>query len=143
MSSAKGFTLIELLVVVLIIAILATYVGINVAKEPGKARVTTAIAQIKTFRQALEMYRMEQGRLPSQEQGIRALCEKPILPPVPQSYPADGYMESRKLPLDPWGHEYVYIVPGSKSESYEIITYGADGEPGGTGESADISSSSL
>ena len=143
MNMRSGFTLVELLVVVLIIAILATYVGVNIAREPGKARKTAAIAQVKTLRSALEMYRMDQGKLPTQEQGLKALCEKPTLSPVPVTYPPDGYLESRKLPLDPWGHEYVYLVPGPGGTSFELISYGADGQEGGSGENADILCSEL
>jgi general secretion pathway protein G len=143
MNTRSGFTLVELLVVVLIISILATYVGVNIAREPGKARKTAAIAQIKTLKAALEMYRMEQGRLPTQQQGLNALCEKPTLAPVPEIYPADGYLESRKVPLDPWGHEYVYLVPGPKGTSFDILSYGADGQENGVGEDADLLSSEL
>lgn len=143
MKNKAGFTLVELLVVVLIIAILATYVGVNIAREPGKARRTAAIAQIKTIKAALEMYRMEQGRLPTQEQGLAALCEKPSLPPIPATYPGDGYLESKKFPRDPWGHEYVYLTPGPQGMSFEIISYGADGQEGGTAEDADLLSSEL
>ena len=141
MNCRSGFTLVELLVVVLIISILATYVGINVVKEPGKARHTAAVTQIKTLKTALDLYRMEHGNLPTAEQGLMALVEKPTLPPVPDTYPADGYLQSRKLPRDPWNHDYVYLVPGSHGESCEIISYGADGQAGGEGENADISSS--
>ena len=143
MRTQSGFTLVELLVVVLIIAILATYVGVNIAREPGKARKTAAVAQIKTFKAALEMYRMEHGKLPTQEQGLKALCERPTLPPTPENYPPDGYLESRRLPLDPWGHEFVYLVPGPQGMSFEIISYGADGQEGGTGDNADLVSSEL
>jgi len=143
MNARSGFTLVELLVVVLIIAILATYVGVNVAREPGKARKAAAVMQVKTLKAALEMYRMEQGHLPTQEQGLKALCEKPVLSPIPETYPGDGYLESRKLPVDPWGHEYVYLVPGSRGESFEIICYGADGREGGEAENTDISSSEI
>jgi len=72
-----------------------------------------------------------------------ALCEKPTLAPVPEIYPADGYLESRKVPLDPWSHEYVYLVPGPKGTSFEIISYGADGQESGVGEDADLLSSEL
>ena len=141
MKTKAGFTLLEILVVVLIITILATIVGVNVAKKPGQARVSAAMAQIRIFCTALQMYRMEHGCLPTQEQGLMALCQKPATPPIPERYPEDGYLESRKLPLDPWRHDYVYLVPGASGEPYEIISYGSDNEPGGEEEAADISSS--
>ncbi len=81
--------------------------------------------------------------MPTQEQGLAALCVKPSVSPVPEQYPEDGYLESRKVPLDPWNREYVYLVPGRNGESFEILTYGSDGEPGGEGEAADTSSSDL
>jgi len=143
MNMRSGFTLVELLVVVLIIAILATYVGVNIANAPGKTRKTAALAQIKTIKSALEMYRADHGRLPTQEQGLKSLCEKPVVPPVPENYPADGYLDSRNVPKDPWGHEYVYIVPGPAGRSYDIICYGADGQEGGTEDNADIIASEL
>jgi len=139
----SGFTLIEILVVVLIITILATIVGVSVVKEPGRARVAAARAQIKVFGTALQLYRMDNGALPTQAQGLKALVEKPALAPVPPAYRSEGYLESRNLPADPWGNPYVYLVPGAKSAPYEIITYGADGEPGGEDEAADIASSDL
>ncbi len=139
----SGFTLIEILVVVLIISILAGIVGLNVLRHPGEAKITAAKLQLKTFKGALQLYRMEQNHYPTQEQGLNALCVKPTVAPVPEKYPAEGYLESRKLPKDPWNHDYIYLVPGRNQEPYEIITYGADGEPGGTGDAADISSSDL
>jgi general secretion pathway protein G len=142
-ASRGGFTLLEILVVVLIITILATIVGVNVAKRPGEARAVAATAQIRTFQTALQLYRMEQGGLPSQRQGLSALCEKPKAPPVPERYPDGGYLESGHVPLDPWGHDYVYLVPGPGGAAYDIISYGADGQPGGDGENADISSATL
>lgn len=141
--SRRGFTLVELLVVVLIITILATIVGVSVLKAPGKARRAKAIANISAFKSAIQLYSMAHGSIPTQEQGLKALVEKPTAPPVPDNYPQDGYLDTRKLPKDPWGREYIYLVPGSQGESYEIICYGADGEPGGTEEKADISSSEL
>jgi general secretion pathway protein G len=140
MGGKAGFTLLEILVVVLIITILATVVGVNVAREPGRARVAAAKAQIQAMETALRMYRMEQGALPTQRQGLRALCEKPTEAPIPAKYPAGGYLEAGKVPLDPWGHEYVYLVPGRGGSACEVISYGADGEPGGVGEDADLSS---
>jgi len=142
-QKSGGFTLLEILVVVLIITVLATIVGVNVAREPGKARVAAATAQIQAFRTALQLYQMEQGRIPTQEQGLQALCTCPTVEPIPERYPENGYLDSRTVPLDPWGHPYVYLVPGTTGEPYEIISYGSDGEPGGTGEAADISSAKL
>ena len=143
MHGKRGFTLLEILVVVLIISVLATIVGVAVAKRPGEARVAAAKAQIRIFKTALELYRMEQGMVPTQQQGLRALCHKPEVPPFPPRYPEEGYLSSREVPLDPWGHEYVYMAPARDGSAYEILTYGADGQPGGTGEDADISSADL
>ena len=135
------FTLLEILVVVLIITILATFVGVNLVKEPGRARTANATAQITTFRTALQLYRMDNGFYPTMRQGLDALCEKPGTPPIPAKFREGGYLESRNFPLDPWSNEYVYLVPGPDGEPYEIISYGSDGEPGGEGEDADIRSS--
>ncbi len=140
MRRQAGFTLLEILVVVMIITILATIVGVQVAKEPARARVAKARTQVGSIRTALQMYRMDNGSLPTQEQGLSALCEAPTLPPAPASYRPEGYLDSRKPPLDPWGNEYVYLVPGADGAPYEILTYGADGEEGGEGENADLSS---
>ncbi len=138
-----GFTLIEILVVVLIITILAGIVGVGVLRHPGEAKIAAAKLQIKTFKSALQLYRMEQNRYPAQAQGLPALCRRPSIPPVPEKYPEEGYLDSRNLPQDPWKNDYIYIVPGRNNEPYEIISYGSDGEPGGTGDAADISSSDL
>jgi general secretion pathway protein G len=135
--------LLEILVVVLIITILATIVGVQVAKEPGKARVTAATAQIRAFRTALQLYRMQNGFVPTQEQGLVALCQKPTVAPIPNAFPDEGYLETPNLPTDPWGRPYVYVVPGPAGQPYEIVTYGSDGEPGGQGEATDLSSASL
>ena len=143
MKTRAGFTLLEILVVVMIITILATIVGVSVSRRPGEARVMAAKVQIAAFRTALDLYRMDQGQFPSQEQGLKALCEKPTIPPIPDKYPDEPYLRSRKVPMDPWKHDYVYLVPGAQGEKYEIISYGAGGEQGGEGEAADISSSDL
>jgi general secretion pathway protein G len=141
--SRAGFTLLEILVVVLIISILAAIVGINIGHKPGEARVAASVAQVRAFRTALQLYRMEQGTNPSQEQGLTALCVKPTSAPVPPRYPEDGYLETRNLPRDPWGNDYLYLVPGPDGDPYEIISYGSDHEHGGEGEAADITSASL
>ena len=138
MRGRRGFTLLELLVVVLIIAILATFVGVQVAQYPAQARVTAAKAQLTVFRSALGQYRMHNGTVPTAAQGLAALCEKPTLPPVPDNYPAEGYLESRRVPTDPWGRPYVYLAPGPEGQPYEIVSYGADVEPDGEGEDTDL-----
>jgi general secretion pathway protein G len=131
----------EVLVVLIIITILATIVGVNVIRKPAEARMAAAQVQIKAFQTALQMYKAEQGRYPTQEQGLEALCVKPAVSPIPAQYPEEGDLESRHVPLDPWKRAYLYLAPGRNDEPYEIISYGADGELGGAGEDADISSS--
>jgi general secretion pathway protein G len=139
----SGFTLVEILVVVLIITVLAGLVAVNVIHAPGEARVAAARLDINQILTALDLYKMAQGQYPTQDQGLLALVEKPARDPVPRNYPADGYLKGRAVPKDPWGGEYIYLVPGRAGESYEVISYGRDGEPGGTGDAADISSSTL
>jgi general secretion pathway protein G len=86
------------------------------------------------------MYNIQNGRYPTADQGLKALREKPSLVPVPERYPQGGYLDGRKtIPRDAWGHDYVCLVPGRGGEPFEVISYGADGEPGGEGDNADIS----
>jgi general secretion pathway protein G len=143
MRRKRGFTLLELLVVLAIIAILGAYVGVQVAQFPAQARITAAKAQLKTFHQALGLYRQRHSAVPTAAQGLRALVACPTFPPVPENYPAEGYLDSRRLPADPWGRDYVYVVPGPEGLPYDIISYGADGEPGGDGDAADLVLSQL
>jgi general secretion pathway protein G len=142
-DSKSGFTLIEILVVIIIITILASIVSVNVLRKPGEARVSAAKLQIKQLQTAVQLFKTEQGRAPTQAQGLEALVSKPTSDPVPQQYPTDGYLESRKMPKDPWNHDYIYLIPGRAVEVFEVISYGSDGEPGGEGEAADLSSSEL
>ncbi|MCS6771631.1 MAG: type II secretion system major pseudopilin GspG [Kiritimatiellae bacterium] len=138
-----GFTLVEILVVLAIITILASVVTVTLVRKPGEARVAATKLQIRQLQTALNVYRTEQGRYPTQEQGLEALVRKPDIEPVPVNYPAEGYLEGRRLPADAWGNPFVYLSPGRAGESFEILSYGSDGEPGGEGEAADISSSDL
>jgi general secretion pathway protein G len=140
-ESRRGFTLIEILVVIVIISVLASFVALNVVNKPSEARTSVAKLQVKELQSALQVYRTEQGRYPTQAQGLEALIRKPAQDPVPENYPEDGYLAALSLPRDPWNHAYIYLVPGRKGEPYEVICYGSDGEPGGKGEAADISSS--
>ncbi|OGV64579.1 MAG: type II secretion system protein GspG [Lentisphaerae bacterium RIFOXYC12_FULL_60_16] len=139
----SGFTLLEILVVLAIITILGTLVGVSVARHPGQARRTAAETQIRIFRQALQLYRMEQGMIPTTRQGLEALCRKPDVDPLPARYPAEGYLESPVVPKDPWGNPYAYRSPGPEGAIFEVISYGSDGEPGGDGEAADMTSANL
>lgn len=138
-----GFTLIEVLVVLAIIAILGGFVALNISNRPAEAKVDAARMQLQVFKSAVNSYRIDHGRVPSREQGLMALIEKPSSPPVPENYPQDGYLDTRQLPSDPWKNDYIYLAPGRSGESFEIITYGSDGEPGGNDDAADLSSSAL
>lgn len=132
-----GFTLIELMVVIVILGILAGIVVPRFMDEPHKARVVKAKLQIENFSTALKKYYLDNGFYPSTEQGLQALVSKPSSGKVPRQYPDGGYIS--KIPLDPWGNDYVYISPGSHG-SFDLVSYGADGQQGGADEGADIQS---
>jgi general secretion pathway protein G len=133
----KGFTLIEIMVVVVILGILVGIVAPRFLDEPDKAKRTKAAVQIKNFEEALAMYKLDNGFFPSTEQGLNSLVTRPEIGRIPQRYRDGGYL--RRLPLDPWGNDYIYISPGIHGEA-DILSYGADGEPGGEGKNADIKS---
>jgi general secretion pathway protein G len=143
MKDKSGFTFLEILIAMLIISILSGVVGLSLYQYVRKAKVEAARAQIKTLQTALQMYRVAHGQLPTQEQGLAALCMPPTSAPVPENYPEEGYLERRTVPDDPWGRPYVYLIPGRNNEAFEILCYGGDGEEGGTGEATDISSATL
>jgi general secretion pathway protein G len=130
-----GFTLLELLVVIVIIGLLAAYVGPKYFSQLGKSEVTVARAQIEAFEKSLDTYRLDVGRYPTTEEGLNAL----ITAPATGAAKWNGPYLKKGVPPDPWGHAYQYRAPGSKAE-YEILSLGKDGQPGGTGEAADISS---
>jgi len=134
-ARTAGFTLLELLVVIVIIGLLAAYVGPKYFSQLGKSEVTVARAQIEAFEKSLDTYRLDVGRYPTTEEGLNALVTAPATGAAKWSGP---YLK-KALPLDPWGHAYQYRAPGTKAE-YEILSLGKDGQPGGTGEAADISS---
>ena len=142
-QSRGGFTFLELLVSITIIAILSGVVGLGVYRYIKEARVTTAKQQIQILKSAIVGYAAEQGTIPKQEQGLDALVHKTSVPPVPEKFPEGVYLDSPRVPRDPWKHDYIYLAPGHNNEPFEIISYGADGEPGGAGDAADISSSNL
>lgn len=128
-----GFTLLELLVVIVIIGLLAAYVGPKYFAQLGKSEVTVAKAQMESFEKSLDTYRLDVGRYPTTEEGMAALMTAP--PNVAAKW--NGPYLKKSIPPDPWGNPYQYRAPGTKSE-YEIISTGKDGQPGGTGENADI-----
>ena len=136
-----GSTLEEILVVIAIISLLAGVVLLNVAPQIGMGSQAAAKAQIQVLSSAATTYRMAHGRYPSQPQGLEALVRKPTQEPIPENYPAGGYLSGRSVPADPWKNPYIYLCPGRQNEPFEILSYGADGEPGGSGADADISSS--
>ena len=136
-----GFTLVEILVVIAIISLLAGVVLLNIAPQMGLGSQAAAKAQIQVLSSAATTFRMAHGRFPTQQQGLEALVRKPAEEPVPQNYPEGGYLNGRTVPPDPWKRPYIYLCPGRQNENFEILSYGADGEPGGSGADADLSSS--
>ena len=128
----RGFTLLELLVVMVIIGLLAGYVGPRFFSQIGKSEVNTARAQIDAFEKALDQYRLDVGRYPSAEQGLPAL----MAAPAGASRWQGPYLR-KAVPADPWGNPYRYRQPGEHGE-YDLFSYGADGQPGGEGTNADI-----
>jgi len=131
----RGFTLIELMVVMLIIGVLAALIVPNVLERADDAKVTAAKTDISNLVQALKLYRLDNGRYPSQEQGLAALVTKPTNEPAPANWKKNLDL----LPNDPWGKPYVYINPGVKGE-IDVMSFGADGQAGGEGKNADIGS---
>lgn len=137
-----GFTLIEIMVVVIIIGVLAALVAPRLMHRVDDARVTKAEIQIMNFETALKMFKMDNGFYPSTLQGLNALISAPITGIVPENFRANGYLGKNTLETDPWGNEYIYISPGTQGD-YDIISYGADSQPGGKGYNADIINSEI
>ena len=136
-SLQRGFTLIEILVVVSILAILGALIVPKIMDRPNEARVVAAKHDIGTVVAALKLYKLDNGRYPTTEQGLQALVEKPTSEPVPGNWKSGGYLE--KMPKDPWGRDYLYLNPGIKGE-IDAMSYGADGQEGGEGFGADLGS---
>lgn len=138
LEQRRGFTLIEILVVIAVISILASIVSPMVFRNVGDANVSTARAQIEIFGMALDAYRLDNGRYPTSEEGLRVLRESP------EGEAGDrwrGPYLRKDVPLDPWGRPYVYVSPGEVNpDSYDLLSLGRDGEPDGDGEDSDIES---
>ena len=139
LNNRGGFTLIEIMVVIVILAMLAAIVGPKLMGRTDDAKVTDAQVQIKNIETALKLYKLDNGSYPSTEQGLGALVAKPTVGLIPNSYKDGGYLESKKMPKDPWGNDYLYVSPGEHGD-YDLFSYGADGAKGGDGKNADITS---
>lgn len=139
-AGVRGFTLIEIMVVVVILAILAALIVPRIMSRPDEARVIAAQQDIRTIVQALKLYRLDNQRYPSTEQGLAALVKPPSVPPLAPNWKTGGYLE--RMPKDPWGNPYQYLNPGLRGE-IDVFSFGADGVAGGEGFDADVGSWSL
>lgn len=131
----SAFTLIEVMVVVVILGILATFIVPKIISRPDEAKVVKAKQDILSLESALELYRLDNGRYPTTDQGLQALVERPTSEPQPSNWKPNGYL--KRLRNDPWNHPYQYLNPGIHGE-IDIFSYGADGRPGGEGINAEI-----
>jgi general secretion pathway protein G len=135
-SQNAGFTLIEIMAVVLIIGLLSTIVGVSIFAQVDKGRVTAASVQIANLESVLELYRMDNARYPTTEQGLDALVNEPE---DARNFPPGGYLQKGTVPEDPWGNPYEYEQPGQNNpHSFDLWSHGGDGKPGGEGVDADI-----
>lgn len=133
----EGFTLIEIMIVIVILGILAWQLAPRLMGKPDEARQVKAQMDIGTLDTALKMYKLDNSVYPSTEQGLQALVEPPGVGRLAPKWREGGYLEKRKIPADPWGGDYIYLCPGVNSD-FDLISYGADGEPGGEGADKDI-----
>jgi general secretion pathway protein G len=133
----RGFTLIELMVVIVILGILAGLIVPRIMGRPEEARRMKARVQIESIETALKLYKLDNGYYPTTEQGLQALVEPPAVGQLPRAWREGGYLEKGKVPKDPWDNEYVYLCPGIHGD-FDVVSYGADGEPGGEDKDQDI-----
>ena len=134
---ARGFTLIEIMVVIAILGIMAAVVVPKLVGHTGTAKIAAVKQDLSNIKQSLILYKLDNHRYPTTEQGLQALVTKPTSGPAANGWKSDGYLE--KIPKDPWGNPYQYLCPGVHGE-YDVFSYGADGQPGGEGINADIGS---
>ena len=134
-----GFTLIELMVVIVILGILAGLIIPRIMGRPEEARQMKAKVQMESIETALRLYKLDNGDYPTTEQGLQALVEPPTVGELPKAWRKGGYLEKGKMPKDPWENDYIYLCPGLHGD-FDLISYGADGQPGGEDKNADINS---
>jgi len=137
LHNKRGFTLIEIMVVIVILAMLAALIGPKIIGRSDDAKLADTKLQIRNLETALKLYKLDNGLYPSTEQGLQALLTKPTVGQIPRNYRQEGYLESKKLPQDPWGGDYIYLSPGEHGD-YDLCSFGADGVKGGEGKGADI-----
>ena len=130
--TSSGFTLLELLVVMVIIGLLAGYVGPKYFSQIGKSEIKAARAQIDSLGKALDQFRLDTGHYPTMEEGLEVLVTRATTEPK-----WDGPYLTKNVPADPWGHPYIFKIPGEHGE-YDLLSYGKDGQPGGAGEASDV-----
>jgi general secretion pathway protein G len=133
----RGYTLLEIMVVVFIVGLLVTVVAPRILGRTDDARVTKVAADMASIRQALDLYRLDNGVYPTTEQGVEALVERPTRPPLPKAWRSGGYLT--RVPVDSWGHPYVYVL--ATPERFSLKSLGADGVEGGDGLAADVDGS--
>lgn len=139
LNQSSGFTLIEIMVVIVILGILAGLLVPRIIGRPEEAKQLKAKIQIEGLATALSLYKLDNGNYPDTEQGLQALVEKPETGQFAGKWHKGGYLEKGRVPLDPWGSEFVYLSPGMHGD-YDIISYGADGVPSGEDKNKDINS---
>jgi len=130
----KAFTLIEIMIVVIILALIASLVVPNIIGQGERAKEKLVCVQMKSLKNALDSFKVEEGRYPTTTEGLKALIQNPN-PEKYKNYPKDGFLGSKKLPKDPWGNDYIYV---NNNGEIDIISLGADGKEGGSGENKDI-----
>jgi len=138
-KTTHGFTLIELMVVIVILGILVSFIAPRLMGRPDEAKQVKARIQMESLETAIKLYKLDNGIYPATEQGLQALVEQPQTGTLPKKWRKGGYLEKGKVPKDPWGNEFVYLSPGAQGD-YDIISYGADGVPGGEEFDKDINS---
>lgn len=134
-----GFTLIELMVVIVILGILVSFIAPRLMGRPDEAKQVKARIQMESMETAIKLYKLDNGIYPATEQGLQALVEQPQTGTLPRKWRKGGYLEKGRVPKDPWGNEFIYLSPGVHGD-YDIISYGADGVPGGEEFNKDINS---